>query len=66
MADPVGLAQIADRLGRPYNTVKKWRQRYAESWPKPRGMVGNVDWYEWEDIKEWCRKMGWGDMVGEK
>jgi transposase len=66
VADPVGLTEIAARLGVPYGTVKKWRQRYSESWPKSQGTVGGIDWYEWEEVMEWCRKTGRDDLLSPK
>lgn len=60
MADPVGLTEIADRLGVPYNTVKKWKQRY-EDWPPPRWRQR----YEWKEVVAWWRPKGLIGRIGE-
>jgi hypothetical protein len=63
VADLVGLSEIARRINRPYNTVKKWRTRYADSWPAPVGAVGGNRAYWWGDFVKWCRDMGWEELV---
>jgi hypothetical protein len=49
--DPVGPREIAERLGRPLNTVHKWTQR--PGFPRPWGEVSGSPWYPWPAVEEW-------------
>jgi hypothetical protein len=56
MTDLVGLTEIAERLGNPVDTVKKWRHR---------GLLPEPDWqlaagpvWEWETIRIWALETG--------
>jgi hypothetical protein len=54
--DPVGLQEIAERLGIPKQTPKTWNQRKVL--PEPGGTVSGVPWWDWPVIEEWARKRG--------
>lgn len=55
-ADPVGLMEIADRLGVDRKTPVRWRQRGV--FPEPRWTVSGAPAWNWPDIEEWARKTG--------
>jgi hypothetical protein len=55
--DPVGLAEIADRLGVKRQTADNWQQRGVL--PAPRWTVGGRRAWSWQrDIEPWARKTG--------
>jgi predicted DNA-binding transcriptional regulator AlpA len=56
-ADPVGETEIAERLGRPRQTVSTWRQRNT-GFPEPRWTVGGRPAWDWSDIEAWARETG--------
>ncbi len=57
-ADPVGAAEIAERLGFKRQTVSVWRQRY-ETFPQPRWVVSTYPAWDWNlDILPWLRSTG--------
>lgn len=55
-ADPVGLSEIAERLGVKLGTVSQWKHRGLL--PAPRWTVGKTDAWNWEDVREFARKTG--------
>jgi len=55
-ADPVGLQEIADRLGVSRRTPQQWRLRGLL--PEPRWSVGGVPIWNWGDIERWARETG--------
>jgi hypothetical protein len=58
VCDPVGLADIARRLGLDRGTPTAWRARYRE-FPSPRWTVGNYPAWDWtEDILPWLERTG--------
>lgn len=56
MADPVGLAEIAARLGVARQTAKGWR--LAGMLPPHRWTVSGHPAWEWRDIERWARRTG--------
>lgn len=56
VADPVGIAEIAKRLGVERGTAKQWNLR--KLLPPPRWTVSGAPAWEWRDIERWARKTG--------
>jgi len=56
MADPVGLSDIAERLGVQRKTAVMWRTRGLL--PEPRWTVSGAPCWEWRDIKKWAKASG--------
>jgi predicted DNA-binding transcriptional regulator AlpA len=55
--EPVGLPEIADRLGVNRQTAYNWRQRAVL--PPPRWTVGGSPAWSWQlDIEPWARATG--------
>jgi predicted site-specific integrase-resolvase len=55
--EPVGLAEIADRLGVKRQTADNWQQRGVL--PPPRWTVGGRPAWSWQrDIEPWARETG--------
>lgn len=54
MGDLVDLAEIAERLGVPKDTVNKWRFRNLLPEPDYNLAVGPV--WEWETIRDWAER----------
>lgn len=55
-ADPVGLAEIAERLGVARSTVDQWRQRRLL--PNPQWTVGGRPAWDWPVIDAWATATG--------
>jgi hypothetical protein len=55
--EPVGLSEIADRLGVPRQTPKTWHQRSVLPKPGP-GTVSGAPWWDWNVIEPWARGRG--------
>lgn len=55
-ADPVGVKDIAERLGVKQQTVSMWR--YRGILPEPRWTVSDAPVWQWSEIKKWARKTG--------
>lgn len=53
---PVGIIEIAARLGVRRATVDQWRQRGLL--PDPRWIVGGRPAWDWTDIEAWARETG--------
>lgn len=53
---PVGIVEIAERLGVERSTVDKWRER--DLLPAPDFSVGGRPAWNWQNIKRWARKTG--------
>lgn len=51
--EPVGLEEIADRLGAARNTVDSWRRRGVLPDPEPT-TVGGRPWWRWDRIEAWA------------
>lgn len=56
-ADPVGLVEIAARLGVAQNTVSQWRNRHP-GFPAPRWVVSTYPAWDWSDIAKWAKATG--------
>ena len=54
MSDPVGAAEIAQRLHVKPETVWQWRQRGLL--PEPRWTVSGAAAWDWRDIEKWARQ----------
>lgn len=56
-ADPVGLKEIAERLGVRQQTAKDWK--WKGLLPEPRWTVGGDAAWDWSaDIEPWARRTG--------
>lgn len=68
IADPVGMAEIAERLAVPLNTVQTWRKRSQRGLPRARGtatpmpepavILTQTPIWRWKDIERWAQKTG--------
>lgn len=54
--DPVGLVEIAQRLGVRRTTADVWRNRGLL--PEPRWTVGGRPAWAWADIEKWAKETG--------
>jgi predicted DNA-binding transcriptional regulator AlpA len=52
--EPVGVVEIAERLGVTRKAVDAWRMRDL-GFPEPRWTVGGRPAWEWEDVEAWAR-----------
>ena len=55
--EPVGVAEIADRLGVTRAAVDKWRVRDV-GFPAPAWTVGGRPAWDWADITAWAHATG--------
>lgn len=55
-ADPVGIQEIAQRLGVKRQTASQWRQR--KLLPEPDWTRSGVALWEWETIRAWADVTG--------
>jgi len=53
---PVGIVEIADRLGVERGTVDQWRHRGLL--PEPRWVVGGRPAWNLDDIHDWAEETG--------
>lgn len=53
--DPVGVVEVAARLGVQRATVDQWRQRDL-GFPEPRWTVGGRPAWQWEDVQRWYER----------
>lgn len=60
-ADPVGVKDIAARLGVRDQTVATWKVRGLL--PEPRWTVSGMSVWQWSDIEKWAKKTGRWDRV---
>jgi predicted DNA-binding transcriptional regulator AlpA len=56
-AEPVGLVEIAERLGIKRQTADQWRY-IGTTFPKQRWTVGGRPAWDWSDIETWARETG--------
>lgn len=57
-ADPVGIVEIAERLGVRRATVDQWRYHETGGFPAPKWTVGGRPAWDWSDIKRWAESTG--------
>ena len=62
LVDPVGIAEVADRLGVPRHQVDVWRNRARM--PEPTWVIGGRPAWDWPIIEEWARDTGRGSPEG--
>ena len=55
-AEPVGLSDIARRLGVAQQTAKQWKLRGLL--PEPKWTVGGRPAWDWPQIEKWAKKTG--------
>ncbi len=55
--DPVGAADIAERLGVRPGTVRQWLTRYI-TFPAPRWHVNGQATWEWAEVEAWADATG--------
>lgn len=55
-ADPVGIAEIADRLGVKRQTAVMWN--YRKLLPAARWTVSGQPAWDWPDIQKWAEATG--------
>jgi predicted DNA-binding transcriptional regulator AlpA len=55
--DPVGIVEIAQRLGVQRGTVDMWRFRSLH-FPEPRWQVGGRPAWDWSDVEAWAKASG--------
>jgi len=53
VSSPVGLKEIAEKLGVRHSTAKMWH--YRGVLPKPVGTVSGAPCWDWADVKAWAR-----------
>lgn len=53
---PVGIPEIAQRLGVKRETVDTWR--FRQLLPEPRWTVGGRPAWNWPDVERWARERG--------
>jgi excisionase family DNA binding protein len=56
VAEPVGIKEIAERLGVQRATVDRWLQRHLL--PAPPWTVGGRPCWDWPAIEAWARATG--------
>lgn len=54
--EPVGLAEIADRLGVSSQTPYMWRHRGLL--PEPSWIVSGAPAWNWPDVERWAKETG--------
>jgi len=59
--DPVGAADIAERLGVKPVTVRAWQARRT-NFPKPRWQVNGQATWDWADVRNWAAEARPGSL----
>ena len=54
--EPVGLLEIAERLGVERATAHQWRTR--QLLPPPRWTVGGRPAWNWAEVQQWAKDTG--------
>jgi predicted DNA-binding transcriptional regulator AlpA len=52
VSDVVGIAEIAERLGKSERTVRRWLDR--DDFPKPAAELAIGRVWDWPDIERWA------------
>jgi hypothetical protein len=52
-AEPVGIAEIAERAGVASVTVRQWRRRHPDTFPAQRWRVSGQPAWDWPEIERW-------------
>jgi hypothetical protein len=52
--DPVGVLEIAERIGVQRQTVAVWRRRHP-SFPEARWLISGLPAWDWTDIEPWLK-----------
>lgn len=55
--DLVGVAEIADRLGRSVQAVHAWKRRYPD-FPEPVAHLSMGLLWVWSDVERWAQTTG--------
>jgi len=59
MCDPVGVIELAQRLGVSRAAVDQWRFTRDVHFPDPRWTVGGRPAWDWiDDIEPWAKQTG--------
>ncbi|MGW4663198.1 hypothetical protein [Streptosporangium sandarakinum] len=58
--EPIALAAAAERLDRPYATLRVWAHRYHAY---KLGKVGSIVYYDWPDLATIDRQLRLGEPV---
>lgn len=63
LRDPVGIQEIAERLGVNASTVHSWRHRATTAieripLPQPEATISNTPLWSWATILAWARQTG--------
>lgn len=56
VCEPVGLVEIAERLGVKRGTAKQWHHRRLL--PAPRWVVSGAPAWDWSAVERWARESG--------
>lgn len=54
--EPVGLVEIAERLGVDPKTAQQWR--FRKLLPEPDALVSGRPVWQWRTIERWARETG--------
>lgn len=60
LVDPVGMLEIAQRMGVPRQTADNWRQRPTVDFPEPEPdlTIGGRPVWQWATVQEWADRTG--------
>lgn len=54
--DPVGVVDIAERMGVKQDTVSQWQ--FRKLLPPPKWYVSRLPAWDWKDIVKWAKESG--------
>lgn len=57
LCQPVGVVEVAERLGVGRKAVDKWRQR-GLGFPEPAWVVGGRPAWRWAEVERWAQDTG--------
>jgi hypothetical protein len=60
LVDPVGIPEIAGRIGVKRQTVDNWRQQPETGFPPPEAgiTIGGRPVWQWAPVGRWCDETG--------